>query len=136
MSQLAESFEAWEDYVVPAGHSVYEKVEFESEIERQFVEGLEKIQQIKMYIKLPSWFTVTTPVGDYNPDWALVWEDRDVHGQPTGKPLLYLVRETKSTTQLDKLRTDERRKIQCGKKHFEDALGTSYKVVTSPSELP
>jgi type III restriction enzyme len=89
-----------------------------------------------MFIKLPSWFTVPTPVGDYNPDWAIVWEDRDVHGKPTGKPLLYLVRETKSTNQMDKLRPDERRKIICGQKHFEGALGTSYRVVTSPTELP
>ena len=136
MKQLVESFEAWEDYVVPADHSIYDKVEIESGPERDFVEGLEKIQQVKMYIKLPSWFTVPTPVGEYNPDWAIVWEDRDAHGEPTGKPLLYLVRETKSTTQMDKLRPDERRKISCGKKHFEDTLGTSYKVVTSPSELP
>jgi type III restriction enzyme len=135
MKQLVESFEAWEDYVVPAEHCVYDKVEVESGTESEFVEGLEKIQQVKMYIKLPSWFTVPTPVGEYNPDWAIVWEDRDAHGEPTGK-ILYLVRETKSTTELDRLRPDERRKISCGKKHFEDALGTSYKVVTRPSELP
>jgi len=101
-----------------------------------FVEDLEKIREVKMYIKLPNWFEVDTPVGKYNPDWAIVWEERDEHGELTGSPLLYLVRETKGTTQLDKLRADERRKILCGKKHFEDALGTSYKVVASASELP
>lgn len=136
MSRLADSFEAWEDIVVPADRSVYDKIEVESGVEREFVEGLKKIQQVRMYIKLPSWFGVPTPVGEYNPDWAIVWEDRDEHGRPTGKPFLYLVRETKSTTQLDKLRPDERRKIHCGKKHFEDALGTSFKVVASPTELP
>jgi len=136
MSELKEAIQSWEDYVVPAERSVYDKVEFESEIERNFVEGLEKMREVKMYIKLPSWFEVDTPVGKYNPDWAIVWEERDEHGDLTGKPLLYLVRETKSTTELDKLRADERRKIKCGKKHFEDALGTSYKVITSPSELP
>jgi type III restriction enzyme len=136
MSQLPESFESWEDYVVPTKRSVYDQIEYESETERQFVEGLDRIDQVRMFIKLPSWFTVPTPVGDYNPDWAIVWEDRDVHGKPTGKPLLYLVRETKSTNQMDKLRPDERRKIICGQKHFEGALGTSYRVVTSPTELP
>jgi len=136
MSELKETIDSWEDYVVPAERSIYDKVEWESEIEREFVKGLERMREVKMYVKLPSWFEIDTPVGKYNPDWAIVWEERDEHGDPTGKPLLYLVRETKSTTQLDKLRPDERRKINCGKKHFEDALGTSYKVVTSPTELP
>jgi type III restriction enzyme len=136
MSQLKEFVETWEDYTIPANHSVYDRIECDSEIERKFVEGLERIDQIKVYIKLPPWFTVSTPVGEYNPDWAIVWEDRDEHGRPTSKPLLYLVRETKSTTQKDKLRPDERHKIVCGQKHFEEALGVSYKVVTSPSELP
>lgn len=136
MSQLDQSFETWEDYVIPASRSAYDKIEYDSEIEKKFVEGLEKIDQVRMFIKLPSWFTVNTPVGEYNPDWAIVWEDRDEHGRPTDKPLLYLVRETKSTNQVDKLRPDERRKIICGEKHFQRALGTSYKVVTSPTELP
>jgi type III restriction enzyme len=136
MSQLVESFPAWEDYVVPASRSVYDKIEYDSETERKFVEGLDKMDQVKMFIKLPSWFIVPTPVGEYNPDWAIVWEDRDVYGNPTEKPLLYLVRETKSTIERDKMRPDERRKIACGQKHFEGALGTSYKVVTTPSDLP
>jgi len=135
MTQLLESFIAWEDHVVPAPHSIYNGINWESGPEREFVEGLEKIQQVKMYVKLPSWFIVPTPVGDYNPDWAIIWEDRDTHGEPTGK-FLYLVSETKSTTEMDKLRPDERRKINCGRKHFQDTLGTPYKVVTSPSELP
>jgi len=136
MSQLEESIESWEDYVVPANRSVYDNVEYDSDVEKKFTEELEKIDQVKMYIKLPPWFTVKTPVGEYNPDWAIVWEDRDVHGKPTGKPILYLVRETKSTIQEDKLRPDERRKIACGRKHFGEALGVNYAVVTSARELP
>jgi type III restriction enzyme len=136
MSRLEEPFETWEDYTIPATRSLYDRIEYDSEVERKFVEGLERIDQVRMYIKLPSWFTVPTPIGDYNPDWAIVWEERDEHGQPTGKPLLYLVRETKSTTQRDKLRPDERHKIICGERHFAEALGVSYKVVTSPFELP
>ncbi|MBC8457583.1 MAG: hypothetical protein H8D67_06270, partial [Deltaproteobacteria bacterium] len=81
---------------------------------------------------LPTWFTVCTPVGEYNPDWAIVMEDPD---KPTGEPLLYLVRETKDTQNLDKLRPDEKRKIKCGTKHFEE-LDVDYRVVTSAGELP
>ena len=65
------------------------------EVEKRFVEGLEKRDDVKLYLKLPRWFTVPTPVGNYNPDWAIVLEERDAHGQATDKPLLYLVRETK-----------------------------------------
>ena len=136
MTQLVDSFETWENYVVPAKKGVYDQVEWASEIEKSFVEGLDKNEQVRMYIKLPAWFKVKTPVGYYNPDWAIVWEDRDEHGKPEGKPLIYLVRETKDTANLNKLRPDELRKIKCGEKHFKGALGIDYKVVKSASELP
>jgi type III restriction enzyme len=137
MTLLQTDFETWEDYVVPTKRGVYDKVMFDSQIERDFVEGLERMDQVRMYIKLPSWFKVETPIGGYNPDWALVWEDRDRHGKPTAKPLLYLVRETKGTTDLRKFQhPDERRKVICGERHFKGALGVDYKVVTSASDLP
>jgi type III restriction enzyme len=79
---------------------------------------------------------VDTPIGEYNPDWAIVMEERDEHGQPTGEELLYLVRETKDTTKLAELRPDERRKVICGERHFKDTLRVDYKVVTSAHELP
>jgi len=136
MTQLEAEIPSWEDYLVPAETSVYDYVVFDSEIERQFVEGLEHRDDVKLYLKLPAWFTVPTPIGEYNPDWAIAMEERDQHGQPTGKPLLYLVRETKSTTNLVELRPDERRKVLCGERHFKDTLGVDYKVVTSARQLP
>jgi len=135
MTQLEAEIGSWMDYMVPTERAVYDHVIYESGIEKEFVEGLERRDDIKLYLKLPGWFTVVTPVGEYNPDWALVLEQRDEHGQPTGEPLLYLVRETKSTQNLDELRPDERRKVQCGKEHFEGGLKVDYKVVTSASEL-
>ena len=63
-------------------------------------------------------------------------EDRDEHGEATGKPLLYLVRETKSTTNLDELRREESRKVVCGRRHFKEALGVDYWVVAHASDLP
>ena len=63
-------------------------------------------------------------------------EDRDEHGEPTGKPFLYLVRETKSTHDRDKWHPDERRKVICGERHFQETLGVDYKVVVSARELP
>jgi len=102
MTQFETDFEGWEDYMV-----LYDHVPVDSNIERDFVAALEHRDDVKLYIKLPSWFTVPTPIGEYNPDWAIVMEERDEHGQAGGKPLLYLVRETKSTTDLDKLRPEE-----------------------------
>jgi type III restriction enzyme len=110
-------------------------VVYESEIEKAFVEGLEHREDVKLYVKLPGWFTVPTPVGDYNPDWAIVMEPRDEFGNPTGEELLYLVRETKDTTDLEELRSDETRKIHCGERHFQDALGVDYRVVTNARYL-
>ena len=63
-------------------------------------------------------------------------EDRDEYGQPTGQDLLYLVRETKGNNWRTALRPDERRKIECGERHFKDALGVDYKAVSSADELP
>lgn len=134
MSNFKESISSWEDYVISSNHSIYDKIEFDSEIERKFVDDLEKIQEVKLYVKLPDWFEVDTPIGKYNPDWAIVWEEHDSYGKPSGTPLLYLVRETKGST-IDKLRPDERRKTMCGKKHFEGALGISYKVITNAKEI-
>jgi type III restriction enzyme len=138
MSQLEgdEVIESWKEYLVPAQRSIYDHVVFESEVERTFVEGLEKRDDVKLYFKLPGWFTVKTPVGDYNPDWAIVMEERDAHGQPTGKSLLYLVRETKAENWRRDLRPDEVRRIVCGGRHFNDALGVDYSVVSTAGELP
>jgi type III restriction enzyme len=132
MSQLVD-FDSWQDYLVPAKRSVYNHVLCDSKVEREFVEGLEKDDRVKLYLKLPMWFSVTTPVGDYSPDWAIVMEERDEHGERTDT--LYLVRETKGAN-LEALRPDEQRKIKCGKSHFEGALGVSYRVISGASDLP
>ena len=108
---------------------------FDSETERKFVEGLEKLDPVKLYVKLPAFFKVPTPIGSYNPDWAIVVEPRDSDGEPTGEQLLYLVRETKSSTKLNDLRPDEVRKIRCGIRLFKDVLGIDYKVVTKADNL-
>lgn len=68
------------------------------------------------------------------PNWGLVMEQVDEHGD--AGPLLYLIRETKGTTEAGERRGVENQKIHCGARHFQDALGVDYKVVTSADELP
>jgi type III restriction enzyme len=105
--------------------SVFETVIYDSEIERRFAEELDKREDIKLFVKLPNWFKVETPIGEYNPDWAIV-----KHFDET----IYLVRETKGTRNYEKLRNSEADKIKCGRKHFE-AIDVNFDVVTSAGEI-
>ena len=105
---------------IQAKHSIYEEFEVDSEIERTFAEKLDARTDILMFFKLPSRFVVDTPIGTYNPDWAIVKkEDR-------GR--LFFIRETKGTLDNSRLRESETAKNHCGKKHFA-ALGVTYDVV-------
>lgn len=136
MSLFKESMPSWEQYVVPSSRSIYDGTEYDSDVEKRFVEDLEHIPQVFMYFKLPSWFTLNTPVGTYNPDWAIVWDEGEGLVKDPKKLKLYLVRETKGTTDLTQLRPDERRKIKCAQRHFGEALGVDYKVVVNAKQLP
>lgn len=118
------------------GASLYDAVPYDSVIERDFAVDLEHDECVKLYIKLPGWFCIPTPIGDYNPDWAIVMEQRDGHDDGDGSPHLYLVRETKSTTEWDKLRLEETQKIRCGARHFCCDPEVSYRVVVTVKELP
>jgi type III restriction enzyme len=95
-----------------ANKSVFESVLYDSEIERSFADALERNESVKLYLKLPSWFKIPTPLGSYNPDWAVVI-DHD------GQEKLYFVVETKGSLLALDLRTGESDKIDCGAKHFE-----------------
>jgi len=105
--------------------SVYEYVLYDSEVEREFARQLDSRDDIKLFVKLPRWFEVDTPVGKYVPDWAIVR-----HHDET----VYLVRETKGTKDFLKLRTSEADKVRCGQRHFE-AIGVPFKVVVSANEV-
>ena len=105
--------------------SVYDAVVYDSEVEREFAEKLDKREDVKLFVKLPHWFLIETPIGKYNPDWAILKHDDSI---------LYLVRETKGTKDFEKLRNSEAEKIRCGRRHFE-ALSVDFSVVTSASEI-
>ena len=98
--------------LMDTGKSIYEHVVYDSTTERDFADALEKNDAIKLYAKLPGWFKVPTPLGTYNPDWAVLVEDG-------GAQRLYFVVETKGSLFTDDLRNKERAKIACGEAHFE-----------------
>ncbi|MCY3767562.1 MAG: DEAD/DEAH box helicase family protein [Gemmatimonadetes bacterium] len=113
--------------------SVYERVIYESGVEAQFADDLEKNTAVKVYAKLPGWFEVSTPLGGYNPDWAVLIDSDE--GER-----LYFVVETKGSLFTDDIRDIESGKIECGRAHFNALkVGESpvqYKVATSFSDLP
>ncbi len=98
--------------MIDANKSVHEQVIYQSDTERTFAEQMENNEAIKVYAKLPGWFQVPTPLGPYNPDWAVLVEK-------DGDERLYLVVETKSSLFTDDLRDRESAKIECGKAHFQ-----------------
>jgi type III restriction enzyme len=105
--------------------SIYDYVVYDSEVEREFAKKLDQREDIRLFVKLPDWFKVDTPVGSYNPDWAIVKHDDET---------VYLVRETKGTKDFLKLRTTEADKVRCGQRHFE-ALDVSFAVVVSADDI-
>ena len=118
--------------MLEAEKSVYEQVVYELGVESRFAKQLENNTAVKVYAKLPGWFTVSTPLGSYNPDWAVLIDVEE--GER-----LYFVVETKDSLFLGDLRTTEGAKIECGRAHF-DALkvGESparYKVATTVDKL-
>lgn len=104
-----------------ATKSIHEAVVCDSTAELAFADALEHHDAVKLYVKLPGWFRIPTPLGGYNPDWAVVIEQDD------GERLYWVV-ETKGSLSDDDLRGKERRKIQCGAAHFRAVAAAGLPV--------
>ena len=92
----------------------FDYVVYDSKIEKEFAQECENHVKVRKYMKLPSWFKIPTPLGNYNPDWALfiVNDDEDIEK-------LYFVAETKADKTTHSINSNENAKIICGKKHFK-----------------
>lgn len=97
-----------------AGRARWAFIESRSGVERAFAEALDKNDAVKFFLKLPKWFKADTPLGTYNPDWAILLKE------DTEK--LYLVNETKASPDEDDLRNKEVKKIAYGRKHHNALL--------------
>lgn len=113
---------------------VFDYAILDSDVERKFVQDLDASAEVVVYSKLPRGFMIPTPVGDYNPDWAIAFKQGDVKH-------LYFVAETKSDQPSMKMREIEATKIKCARKFF-DEIGrminedkVKYDVVTDYAEL-
>lgn len=105
----------------------FDHVAYDSEVEREFAEMLDNRADIKLFMKLPAKFKVPTPVGDYNPDWAII-------RQVDGEHRIYMIRETKSTHDRDKRRPSENAKIDAAIEHFK-TIGIGYDVTVPPPPM-
>ncbi len=114
---------------VNSGKCPFDYVECDSNVEKEFALELDSHDKVRLFTKLPRWFQIDTPIGPYNPDWALV----------TRENKLYFVCETKSTHYADARREKENNKVECGKRHFKeifkDTSGAKFKVATKLSDL-
>jgi len=99
-------------------------IPLDSGVESQFAKDCESSDNIEFFFKLPYWFKVDTPIGGYNPDWAIVFK---------GQKKIYFVAETKGAGQ--ELLESEKMKIKCGKAHFSVFQDVIYKKVTTVTDL-
>ena len=98
---------------VAVGHSVYDHIIYDSStVEKPFALALDNDPDVKMFFKIPDRFKIDTPIGTYNPDWAVLWEKN-------GEQKLYFILETKGTESLFNLNSPQALKIHCGKEHFK-----------------
>ncbi len=112
---------------------VYDYVVTDSQVERDFVRELDTSSEVAVYAKLPRGFFIPTPVGDYNPDWAIAFNEGSVKH-------VYFVAETKGSLSTLQLKGVEEAKIECARKFFHalaahDGDDVKYDVVTSYTEL-
>ena len=105
-------------------HGIYEYTVYDSDIEREFAERLDANEDVKVFAKLPDWFKIPTPLGTYNPDWAILVEK-------DGQNRLYFVVETKGTDLFGQLPPPQQAKIRCGEAHFA-ALGKDTVTFHAP----
>ena len=99
--------------VTDQAKTIYDYVAVDSEVEREFMRLLEDNADVKFYIKLPGWFKIDTPVGKYNPDWAVAFD---------GDRRIYFVAETKGSDDIhdNHLSANERSKITAARQHFAE----------------
>ena len=113
-----------------ANKHLYSHVVYDSTNERNFASSLDADANVAVYVKLPNGFYISTPVGHYNPDWAIAFYEGSVKH-------IYFVAETKGSMQSMQLRMIEESKIHCAREHFKAISGENvvYDVVDSYQSL-
>lgn len=118
-----------QENVLEVQKHIYDYVKTDSKIERKFAQELDNGEAM-VYAKLPSGFKISTPVGNYNPDWAIVFETKNTKN-------VYFIAETKGSMSTMQLKGAEKLKIEYAKKHFEKLGNESltYDVIATYEDL-
>ena len=103
---------------------LYDHLIYDSNVERDLAESLDKQNEIAVYIKLPSSFYINTPVGKYNPDWAIAFDEGKVKH-------IYFVAETKGDLSSLQMRKVEELKLRCAEEHFKKISNDSVKYIVA-----
>lgn len=116
--------------IIDAKKHLFDKVRYDSSIEKDLAGEMDIAENIELYVKLPSGFYINTPMGKYNPDWAITFSEGAVKH-------IYFVAEAKGDTSDIQLREVERAKIECARRHFEKISDSTvkYGAVSSYTEL-
>lgn len=124
-----------DEHLLESKKGIYNFVKVDSDIERKFKESLEQYEDVRVYVKLPGKFRISTPLGDYNPDWAIAFREGSVKH-------IYFVAETKGSMSSLQLKQSEKEKIECAKVHFRALIEAGlisdqyiYGVVSSYEDL-
>jgi len=131
MSQSKQDFSKATE---PLKRHIYDYVITDSKVEKEFAEKLDVSDEVVVYAKLPGGFFIPTPVGDYNPDWAISFKEGSVKH-------VYFIAETKGSMSSLDLRGTEGTKIDCARKFFKKLEETTsgekvkYDVVTDYDKL-
>ena len=116
--------------VMEAQKHLYDYVRYDSQIEQRFAESLDTAKEVAVYVKLPRSFYISTPVGKYNPDWAIAFHEGAVKH-------IYFVAETKGSLSTLEFRGIEELKIYCAREHFKkiSSDNVKYEVVDNYDAL-
>ena len=124
-----------DNHLLESKKGIYNFVKVDSNTEKTFKESLEQYEDVRVYVKLPGKFSIATPLGNYNPDWAIAFREGSVKH-------IYFVAETKGSMSSLQLKQAEQAKIACARAHFKALVQAGsindqhiYDVVSSYEEL-
>ncbi len=120
---LREEVTSYDNCVFEVQKSIYDRIIKESNVEEDFAKALDNDSRVKLFIKLPDWYVIETPAGNYTPDWAIVVEKIK---NDKKEERVYFVVETKGTNNIYELKPDEQFKIQSAKCRFKPVKDVKF----------
>lgn len=118
------------DHIIEVRKHLFDYLKYDSDVEKELAGKLDSASEVLFYVKLPGVFKINTPVGTYNPDWAIVFDDINVK-------YIYFIAETKGSSNEKDLKEVELAKIECARRHFKEisSYNLKYDVIESYDDM-